>query len=99
MMTCPRPSAILLLLCLALGADAAVGQSLSIVRRSENELWIEATAPADTRYALQASGELRDWVDLNDEVWGQWSYRLDDVGSSKRFFRLTPWTPPPSPSC
>jgi lysophospholipase L1-like esterase len=96
-MSYPRPSAILLLLCMAVGADAAVGQSLSIVRRGENELWIEATAPPDTRYELQASGDLRDWVAINDEVWGQWSYRLDDAGISKRFFRLTAWTPPPPP--
>lgn len=59
--------------------------------------WIEAAVLSDARYRLQASGDLRDWVDVNDEVSGQFSYRFDRAEVTKRFFRLTPWTPPDSP--
>jgi lysophospholipase L1-like esterase len=82
---------------MALCADAAFGQSLSIVKKGESELLIEAAAPPDTRYVLQASGNLRLWADINDEVSGEVSNRLDLAGVKQRFFRLAPWTPPPPP--
>lgn len=79
---------------MALFADAALGQSLSIINKGESGFWIEAAAPPDTRYVLQASGNMDLWVDIHDEVWSQLSYRFDSAGVTKRFFRLTPWTPP-----
>lgn len=90
----PRPSSILLLFCTALFADAALGQPLSIIRKGGSEIGIEATAPPDTRYVLQASENMHLWVDIQDEVLGQVSYRFDSAGVTKRFFRLTSWTPP-----
>ena len=94
MISHPRPSWIVLVFWLALFADAALGQSLSIIRKGESEFWIEAAAPPNIRYVLQASGNLHLWVDINDEVRGQLSSRFDSAGVRKRFFRLTPWTPP-----
>jgi len=93
----PRPSLILLLLCIALFTDAAQGQSLSIIKEGESEFLIKGAAPPDTRYVLQASGNLRLWADINDEVSGQVSHRVDIDGVTQRFFRLTPWTPPAPP--
>jgi lysophospholipase L1-like esterase len=88
-----RSSPVLLLCCIASFADAVLGQSLSINRKGENEVWIEASTPPDTRYSLQASGNLHLWADLHDEVQGQLSHRLDNAGVSQCFFRLTPWRP------
>src|ERR1051325_2931581 len=92
-----RPPPILLLCCVALFADAALGQSISILRKGESEFWVEAATPPDTTYRLQASANLHLWVDLNDAVSGQASNQLDFSRVSQRFFRLTPWTPPAPP--
>lgn len=81
------------LLCLALFADATFGQSLSIVKKTESEFRIDGTAPADTRYVLQASRDLQDWEDVKDEVWGQVEYTFTSAGVTPRFFRLAPWVP------
>ena len=88
-----RPSSVLLLLCLALLTTAALGQSLSVNRKSASEYGIEAAVPPNGRYVLQASGNLRLWVDLKDTVAGQLSYLFDTAGVSNRYFRLAPWTP------
>lgn len=82
---------------MALFADAALGQSLSIINKGESGFWIEAAAPPDTRYVLQASENMHLWVDIHDEVWSQLSYRFDSAGVTKRFFRLTSWAPPAPP--
>ena len=73
---------------MALLANAALGQSLSI-RKGESEFLISAAAPPDTRYVLQASGNLHLWVDISDEVSGQVSNRIDSSGTTNLFFRLT----------
>ena len=82
---------------MALFADAARGQSLSIIRKGESELWVNAAVPPDTQYILQASRNLHLWVDLNDGVSDQVSNRVDNAGVTERFFRLMPWTPPAPP--
>ena len=92
-----RPTWILLILCLALYADATHGQSLSIVIKGDKELFVEADVPAQTRYILQESGNCRIWADLDDDVQGHLSFRLDAAGVTKRFLRLIPWTPPGPP--
>ena len=97
MLSHPRWSSILVLCCVALFADAARGQSLSIIKKGESELWVNAAAPPDTEYILQASRNLNLWVDLNDEVSDQVSNRVDNAGVTERFFRLMPWTPPAAP--
>jgi hypothetical protein len=97
MLSHPRRSSILLFCCMALFADAARGQSLSIIRKGKSELWVNAAAPLDTQYILQASRNLELWVDLNDEVSDQVSNRVDNAGVTERFFRLMPWTPPAPP--
>ncbi len=97
MISHPLPLSILVLFTAALAADAALGQSLSIIRKGESELLIEAAAPPDTRYVLQESGNCHLWQDVNDDVRGQLSYRVEGTKVTKRFFRLTPWTPPGPP--
>lgn len=87
-----RPSSILLLLCLALCTDTAFGQSLSIISKGESDFLIEAIAPPGTRYVLQESANCHLWVDINDNVQGQLSYRSNGSGLPTRFFRLTPLT-------
>jgi lysophospholipase L1-like esterase len=82
---------------MALFADAALGQSLSIVRTGQTELWINTAAPPDTQYILQASRNLHLRVDLNDGVSDQVSNRVDKAGVTERFFRLMPSTPPAPP--
>jgi lysophospholipase L1-like esterase len=94
MLSHPRVSSILLLCFLALVADVARGQSLSIVRTGESELWVNAATPPNTQYILQASANLHLWVDINEEVSGQVSNRVDSAGVAQRFFQLMPWTPP-----
>ena len=82
-----------LLICAAgLGASAALGQSLSIVKQSESNYWIQASAPADNPHALQASGNLHLWTNLQDSVQGQYSYHFAISGTAQRYFRLTPST-------
>jgi lysophospholipase L1-like esterase len=93
MISPPRLSAILLLFCLTLLADAALGQSLSITRNGESNVWINAAAPPDTPCVLQESANLHLWVDINESVLGQTSNHLDSAGATERFFRLIPWTP------
>ncbi|MCI0620488.1 MAG: GDSL-type esterase/lipase family protein [Acidobacteria bacterium] len=87
-----RHSSVLLFCGLALCAETALSQSLSIIKKGASEFLLEAAAPPDTRYALQASGNLQLWVDINDDLSGQVSNRLDITAVKHRFFRLTPWT-------
>jgi lysophospholipase L1-like esterase len=90
------PSSILRLICLVLFANTALGQSISMVRKGGNQFWIEAASPPDTQYVLQTSENLHLWVDLNEDVWGRFSYSFTNAGVKKRFFRLVPWTSVPS---
>jgi lysophospholipase L1-like esterase len=91
----PCRSLVLLLCCTVFFANASLGRSLSIIKNDKNEFLIKAAADPATRYILQASWNLNLWVDVNDEVSGQITNRLDITGTRQRFFRLTPWTPPP----
>jgi hypothetical protein len=78
-------------------ADAAFGQALSIIRKGETEISVEATAPSDSRYVLQASRNLHLWADIEDQVFGQSSHRVDTAGDTALFFRLTQGTDPAPP--
>jgi lysophospholipase L1-like esterase len=84
-----------LLICAVLTASAALGQSLSIVKKGESNYWIEASAPANTPYALQASENLHLWADIRSEVQGSYSRQLTNAGVSHRYFRLI--SPPSVP--
>jgi lysophospholipase L1-like esterase len=86
-----------LLLCAALHISAAFGQSLSIIRKAQTNYWIDASAPQDNSYALQASGNLHLWVGIQDPVQGQYSSQFDGTGVSQRYFRLTPSAPAAPP--
>jgi lysophospholipase L1-like esterase len=86
-----------LLVCAALAARAVLGQSLSIVKEGASNYWVEASAPPNNPHALRASENLHLWVDIHDEVQGQYSNRFDGSGVSQRYFRLTPSTPPAPP--
>jgi lysophospholipase L1-like esterase len=92
-----RPLSTVLFVCAALAARAALGQSLSIVKEGTSNYWVEAIAPANNPYALQASGNLHLWVNIQDEVQGQYSNRFGGSGVLQRYFRLTPSTPPAPP--
>lgn len=81
----------------ALVVATAVAQSLSIVRQSGSQVRVEATAPSDSRYVLQTSDDMGAWTDINDQIWGWFSYRFDEAGVPRRFFRLIPWAEPPPP--
>jgi lysophospholipase L1-like esterase len=86
-----------LLICAALSGTAALGQSLSIVKKAESEYWIEASAPVNNPRALQASGNLHLWVDIHDDVQARYSVQFDTAGVAQRYFRLIPSTPPAPP--
>jgi lysophospholipase L1-like esterase len=85
------------LICAALCASSGFGQSLSVVKKAETNYWVEATAPANTPYALQASENLHLWVGLQDELQGPYSARLEGTNILRRFFRVTSPPPPPPP--
>lgn len=94
-MTPRAPSlSIVLLCCLGWFAAGSLGQSLTIAQKGEREVWIEATVPADARYVLQESADLRDWADLDDAIQGRFAGGFERAGS-RRFFRLLPWAPLP----
>jgi len=92
-----RPLSTVLLVGAALAARAALGQSLSIVKEGASNYWVQASAPSNNPYTLQASGDLHLWVDIQDAVQGQYSNRFGGAGVSQRYFRLTPSTPPSPP--
>jgi len=92
-----RPLSTVLLVCAALAASAALGQSLSIVKEGASNYWVEASAPPNNPHALRASDNLHLWVDIHDEVQGQYSYRFLGSRVAQRYFRLTPSTPPSPP--
>ena len=92
-----RPLSKVLLVCAALTASAALGQSLSIVKEGASNYWVEASAPPNNPHALRASDNLHLWVDIHDEVQGQYSYRFHGSRVAQRYFRLTPSTPPSPP--
>jgi lysophospholipase L1-like esterase len=91
---CSSPTA--LLICVILSAHAAFGQSLSI-KKVDNKYWIEASAPAGSPHTLQASDNLHLWVDIHADVQEAYSFAMDDVSVSGRYFRLTPAEPPAPP--
>ena len=86
-----------MLICAALSATAALGQSLSIVKKAESDYWIEASAPVNDPHALQASGNLHLWVDIHDDVQERYSFQFDKAGVAQRYFRLIPSIPPAPP--
>ena len=91
---CSWPTA--LLISLLLCANATLGQSLSIKKVDANYL-IEASAPADNPGVLQASQDLRLWVDIREDVQASYSFALDEAGVTGRYFRLIPKPPDPPP--
>lgn len=93
----PRFSLGALLGCTALIVATALGQSLSIIRMGGSKVRVEAEVPADTRYVLQVSDDLKIWTDINDQLRGWVSSKFDLADTKERFFRLIPWTPPPPP--
>lgn len=70
--------------------------SLALEDKGANGLLLTARAPEGERYALQASPDLRRWVDLKDEVRGELLVPYEPQGASARYFRLVPWSPPAS---
>jgi lysophospholipase L1-like esterase len=86
-----------LLLCVAFLAETAHGQTLSLARKGGSEFWIDAVASPEAPFALQASANMHLWVDIQEEMTGPFSSRLNTAGIAGRFFRLTPLPSPPPP--
>jgi lysophospholipase L1-like esterase len=84
-----------ILLTVSLSCLAARSQSLSIIRSDQSQLWIQSSAPAGARYALQVSKDMNSWLNVNDSVSGTVSNQVGKVAASARYFRLVPWTDPP----
>jgi lysophospholipase L1-like esterase len=76
-------------------AQAGFGQSLSIKKDQENQLWLEARGEGATRYAVQVSKDLNLWLDIDDAVFGAFSERVGNAALPERYFRLVPWVEPP----
>lgn len=86
-----------LTVCAVLAASAAFGQSLSVVKESETNYWVEASARAGTPQTLQASANLHLWTDLHENVQEPYSYSFDGSAAAQRYFRLTPPAPEAPP--
>lgn len=72
-------------------------QSLVILKETETNFWIEASAPADNPHTLQASENLLLWADVRENVTARISVSVTNVGRSQHYFRLKPSEPPPPP--
>lgn len=81
---------------LLLSAAVTQGQSLSIARKPDNKLWIQASAPANEPHVLEVSANMHLWVTKASDVGAAYSLALDDTESA-RFYKLvpTPAEPPP----
>jgi lysophospholipase L1-like esterase len=77
--------------------STALGQSLSIIRKGATNYAVEATAPANNPHSLQASENLRLWVDVRSEVKEPYSLDLDNSASTRRYYRLIPRPSAPEP--
>lgn len=84
-----------LLICAALSASAAFGQSLFLNKKGATNYWIEGSAPAN--YVLQASENLHLWADIQNDVPATYSFQFTNTGVSRRYFRLAPAPPAPPP--
>jgi lysophospholipase L1-like esterase len=84
----------LIILAAILSANAAFGQSLSILKNSDTNYLIQVTAPPGTPYTLQASANLHLWVDLQNNIQDPYTFQFDITGVSLRYFRLMPSVPP-----
>lgn len=84
-----------LLVCAALSVSGVFGQSLSITK-ANRQYSIEASAPAENPGALQATDDLRLWIDVTNQVTDPSTILLKHPHYSTRFFRLIP-APPEAP--
>jgi lysophospholipase L1-like esterase len=92
--TCSSIAA-LLMFAATVSPGSVLGQSLSIIKKGESNYWIEASAPANNPYTLQASANLHLWVDIHENIQEPYSFQFDTAGVSLRYFRLMPSTDAP----
>src|SRR4051812_34821546 len=92
--TCSSLAA-LLILTAAVCPGSILGQSLSIIKKGESNYWIEASAPANNPYTLQASANLHLWADIQENIQEPYSFQFDTTDVSLRYFRLMPSTDAP----
>lgn len=78
-------------------STANFAQTLSMVRQGESTLLVQASAPAGNPHTVQTSENLNVWLDVRANITEQVSIAITNSGVSKRYFRLTPSEPPPSP--
>src|SRR5689334_12105360 len=88
-------SVVLVLVSLVVIANPVLGQRLSIIKEGPSQCSVVGSAPPENRYALQATKDLKLWLDLNDTVSGAVSNRLGIAEATQRYFRLTPWVESP----
>jgi lysophospholipase L1-like esterase len=88
-------STALLICAAALSSSTLLGQSLSVLKKADSNYWVEASAPANNPHTLQASADLRRWVDIRSGVEAGYSLQLTNAGISQRYFRLMPSTSAP----
>jgi lysophospholipase L1-like esterase len=79
-----------------LSAAITQGQSISIARKPDNKLWIQASAPANEPHVLEVSANMHLWINKASDVGEAYSLALEDTESA-RFYRLAPTPPEPPP--
>jgi lysophospholipase L1-like esterase len=83
--------------CVLFNAIAPFGQSLSISRHSNTEVWIEGNPASGVLHTLQGSQNFHLWVDITNNLTESFSSVLPYAGISSGFYRLTPSLPEPPP--
>jgi lysophospholipase L1-like esterase len=76
-------------------ANTVLGQSLSILKEDKDRFRIEASAPQQTRHALQVSKDLSLWLASMIRS-GSTSNMIAVIRDTQRYFRLVPWFEPPN---
>ena len=77
--------------------NGTIAQSLNIRFHSTNRLSLEATAPTNFAYRIQASTNHTDWEDISDQAAGLFSFFVDPA-TDHRFFRLRTWPTEDAPT-
>lgn len=66
----------------------SAAQSLTIQWNGTNKVSIQAAAPANVGFRLQASGDGENWQDVSDQAASSLSYSVEPAESRAQFFRL-----------
>jgi lysophospholipase L1-like esterase len=83
-------------LCAILSVSAVFSQSLSIGRKPDASVSLQAGPAAGESATLQVSENLRLWIDVTNDVPDQYTLPVDTSYGALRYYRLAP-TPPEAP--